>query len=121
MMRRLFLIATLLFWLAIAFFWLGSRFAARTPPAPAPAPVQSITLAEVARHASPEDCWMVIDGGVYDVTDYLPEHPSKPSVIEPWCGREATEAYRTKTKGRPHSSEADLLLPSYRIGNLSLP
>lgn len=119
MMRRLFLTATPLFWLAIAFFWLGSRFAAQTPPAPVA--VQSIVLAEVARHASPEDCWMVIDGGVYDVTAYLPEHPSKPSVVEPWCGREATQAYRTKTKGRPHSSEADQLLPSFRIGNLSLP
>lgn len=119
MMRRLFVIATLLFWLAVAFFWLGSRFAVPTPPAPAA--VRSITLAEVARHATPEDCWMAIDGGVYDVTTYLPEHPSKPSVIEPWCGKEATQAYRTKSKGRPHSSEADLLLPSYRIGNLSPP
>jgi cytochrome b involved in lipid metabolism len=53
---------------------------------------------------------------VYDLTAYLPEHPSTPSVIVPWCGREASEVYRTKTRGRPHSPEADQLLSRYRIG-----
>lgn len=36
-----------------------------------------------------------------------------------WCGKEATDAYRTKTKGRPHSPYADQLLPTYRIGQLT--
>lgn len=62
---------------------------------------------------------MAIDGSIYDLTPYLPDHPSKPSIILPWCGKDASEAYRTKTKGRSHSPEADQLLVNYRIGALS--
>ena len=32
-----------------------------------------VTKAELAQHASETDIWMVIDGGVYDVTGY--DHP----------------------------------------------
>jgi cytochrome b involved in lipid metabolism len=128
-MRTLFLAATGLFWAAIMAFAVAGT---STPKAPAPSP--SVTapaaakpsekryaLAEVARHATEADCWMAIDGVVYNLTAYLPEHPSRPSVVLPWCGKEATEAYKTKTKGRPHSPAADQLLPSFRIGVLDKP
>lgn len=126
-MRKLFFISTSLFWSAV----LAIAYAGQTAPtvaAPATkaetgqaaaAAEQKITLAEVARHATETDCWMAIGGGVYDLSSYLPDHPSRPSLILPWCGKEATEAYKTKTKGRPHSPEADQLLPRYRIGVLA--
>ena len=137
-MRKLFLAATGLFWVAVMVFAVAGTSA---PPASAPltpatgpaaapparTPVAAITaekrftLAEVARHATEADCWMAINGVVYDLTAYLPEHPSRPSIVLPWCGKEATEAYKTKTKGRPHSPEADQLLPNYRIGVLDKP
>lgn len=137
-MRKLFLAATGLFWAAVMVFAVAGT---STPPASAPltpaaAPAASsparppaaantsekrFTLAEVARHATEADCWMAINGTVYDLTAYLPEHPSRPSIVLPWCGKEATEAYKTKTKGRPHSPEADRLLPAYRIGVLVKP
>lgn len=121
MMRRLFLAGTLLFWLLLIALWLASR-QSEPPVADIPAPaLRTLPLAEVARHATPADCWMAIDGMVYDLTAYLPDHPSKPSIIEPWCGREASEAYRTKTKGRPHSPEAEKLLPTFRIGRVAQP
>lgn len=78
----------------------------------------SYSLAEVARHSAADDCWMAIDGQVYDLSTYLPKHPAKPSVLLSWCGKEASQAYHTKNKGRPHSSSADQLLPKYRIGAL---
>jgi len=92
-----------------------------TPPSPQkPQDISAVyTLAEVARHASQDDCWMVIAGDVYDLSAYLPKHPSNPRYVLPWCGKEATEAYRTKTTGRSHSSRADQLLPAYRIGRLA--
>jgi cytochrome b involved in lipid metabolism len=136
-MRKLFFAATGLFWFAVMVFAVAGT---STTPEPAPAGVpapsatlaplppkppavqeQRYTLADVARHATEADCWMAINGVVYDFTAYLPDHPSRPSVILPWCGKEATEAYKTKTKGRPHSPGADQLLPTYRLGLLAKP
>lgn len=118
-MRRLFIASTLLFWLLIAAIGGFAWWQPAEPPAPASGSEIRYTLAEVARHARPEDCWMAIRGDVYDLTAYLPEHPSRPALINPWCGREATEAYNTKTKGRPHSADADELLAQYRIGTFA--
>lgn len=118
-MRRLYLFATLLFWLLLAAIWAAARWLPTLPPGPAAVTENSYSQAEVARHATPEDCWMAIRGDVYDLTAYLPDHPSRPAVILPWCGKEASEAYNTKTKGRAHSPTADELLTHYKIGRLT--
>ncbi len=76
-------------------------------------------LEQVAEHNQADDCWMVIEGQVYDLTDYLPMHPAPPAVITSWCGREATEGMRTKGYGRDHSEAAWGLLEPYRIGQLA--
>ncbi|PLW80953.1 cytochrome b5 [Kineobactrum sediminis] len=77
------------------------------------------TLDDVAEHDSLDDCWMAIEGTVYDVTDYVPRHPAPDSVIKPWCGKEATEGMRTKGANRDHSSMAWQMLEDYRIGVLA--
>lgn len=116
MTRKLFFLATAIFWLGVLGAWLGT-FWWPAPTEKRPATVEKrFKLAAVAEHAKEDDCWMAIDGKVYDLTAYLPEHPSRPAIILPWCGREASEAYRTKTKGRPHSASAEQLLPTYQIG-----
>lgn len=117
MMRRLYLSATLAFWLAVAGFW-GASLWLPGPEQAAVAAERTVSLAELARHNKPEDCWMAIRGQVYDLGAYLPQHPSPPEIVLPWCGKEATQAYETKTKGRPHSPYADELLGRYRIGAL---
>jgi cytochrome b involved in lipid metabolism len=116
MMRTLFITATALFWTMVLAFWAAGTWAPRAEQQPAPPSERMISASELARHARPDDCWMAIRGDVYDLTAYLPDHPTRPQVIEPWCGKEATEAYNTKTRGRPHSSGADALLAQYRIG-----
>ncbi|MBP9712383.1 MAG: cytochrome b5 domain-containing protein [Sterolibacterium sp.] len=121
--RRWFLVATGLFWLLVLAAWVVSRL---LPPVAVPsarvAPVSAgYTLAQVAQHASEQDCWMAIDGSVYDLSAYLPDHPARSGLIEVWCGRQASDAYHTKQRGRPHSAQADALLHEYRIGTLGLP
>lgn len=120
-MRKLFIFSTLIFWLAIAGFWLDhllqDQKTVSTEIQPITAP-QSYSLAEVMRHRQTSDCWMAIAGVVYDITAYLPSHPSNPDIINAWCGNEATAAWQTKTRSRPHSSYADSLLQQYRIGIL---
>lgn len=121
-MKRLYLISTVLFWIALMCFWRGGLPGEVVPEDAARPVVTAYTLGEVAGHDRPEDCWMAIDGEVYDLTAYLPQHPTLPTKILPWCGREATVAYNTKNLGsrrsRPHSPRASELLQHYRIGRL---
>lgn len=77
-----------------------------------------ITLEELAKHDTAEDCWMAIDGKVYDFTDYIPKHPTPPTIMTQWCGKEASEAYKTKGYGREHSPAADAMMPEYQVGTL---
>ena len=119
MTRKLYIVSTTVFWLVV--FGLGMTSALWNPVEQGDAQAQgkTITLAELAKHAAPGNCWMAIRGSVYDLSTYLPTHPSPPNIVLPWCGKEATEAYNTKTKGRPHTPYADELLEKYRIGRLA--
>lgn len=121
MMRRIYIGSTIAFWIAVAAIWGGSLL---TPPgqrAVAQSPEPGHTLQDVAAHDSGEDCWMAIGGEVYDLTTYLPQHPTPPSVILPSCGTDATHAFNTKNRDRPHSPYAASLLEKYRIGRLERP
>ncbi|KAI0669650.1 glyoxylate dehydrogenase [Trametes maxima] len=52
-----------------------------------------LTASEVAAHASRESCWIIVHGKVYDVTDFLDEHPGGSKIILKYAGKDATEAY----------------------------
>ena len=115
-MRRLYFTSTAIFWLLVTAFWAGSLWVPPAAQSLAVAAEKIYTKAALAKHATAENCWMAIRGGVYDLSAYLPEHPSRPELVLPWCGQEATDAYNTKTKGRPHAPYADELLAKYKIG-----
>jgi cytochrome b involved in lipid metabolism len=121
-MRRLFILSTILFWLIAGGFWAADLWLPElSETRAAAAQEKAYTLAEIARHATSKDCWMAIRGQVYDFTTYVPQHPADSSVFVPWCGKEASEAYQSKTRGRPHSPYADQLMTRYRIGVLAAP
>lgn len=48
---------------------------------------------EIAKHNSDEDCWVVIKGRAYDVTEFKEDHPGGSSIILKWAGKDATETY----------------------------
>jgi len=82
---------------------------------------RSITSAEVAAHNTQSDCWMIIDGKVYDLTSFISMHPGGPAMISQYCGKDGSTGYATKDKPnpQPHSARADALLPQFLIGNLA--
>jgi len=86
------------------------------PQATAQDALPVISAEELAAHDKPEDCWMAIEGKVYDFTAYLPSHPAPPVVINTWCGKEASEGMRTKGYGRDHSPAAWALMDAYLLG-----
>ena len=55
-----------------------------------------ITLADVAKHNTKTDCWVVVDGQVLDVTSFLSEHPGGELAILTFAGKDATEEFNMK-------------------------
>eukprot|EP00668_Euglena_longa_P000755 GGOE01000912.1.p1 GENE.GGOE01000912.1~~GGOE01000912.1.p1 ORF type:complete len:641 (-),score=137.47 GGOE01000912.1:544-2412(-) len=92
---------------AVQLDWGGEAKHANVPPAPkAPAapPAQSLpavprealprfTLAEVAQHTTPDDCWVVVNGQVLDVSAFRKEHPGGSKVLLRYAGRDASEEF----------------------------
>ena len=76
----------------------------------------SYTLADVAQHAAPTDCWMVLNNTkVYNLTPFLGIHPVVGSgPLIPYCGKDGTQAFN----GVGHSSNAVALETTYLIGAL---
>lgn len=62
-------------------------------PAAAPAAPAGISEAEVAKHKTKEDAWVIINGEVIDVTKWIPIHPGGEKAIEAYLGKDATEEW----------------------------
>ncbi len=80
----------------------------------------SYTLDEVAQHASADDCWMAIDGTVYDVTAFVQsgDHPGGMEIVD-GCGRDASGMFAREHRGNSSApGQAQAMLPEYRIGTL---
>ena len=70
--------------------------AASAPTSPAPKAsggVRTIAFDEVQQHATAADCWCVIGKGVYDLSEFAPEHPGGAGVVTELAGKVATEAF----------------------------
>ncbi|KAJ3532050.1 hypothetical protein NM688_g7483 [Phlebia brevispora] len=59
------------------------------------AATKQYTREEVAKHNTPDDLWIIVDGKVYDVTKFKEMHPGGTSVFldEEIPGQDATEAF----------------------------
>jgi len=77
-------------------------------------------LADIANHATSNDCWLAIEGKVYDVTNFISVHPGGQAILQ-GCGTDATTLYDTRPmgSGTPHSQRARDLLANYYIGDLA--
>ncbi|KAI1735805.1 hypothetical protein F4680DRAFT_434511 [Xylaria scruposa] len=69
---------------------------------------------EVAVHNTAADTWMVIHGQVYDVTNYLQDHPGGAEVLVDVAGRDASEDF----DNAGHSEDASEIMAAYRVGKL---
>jgi len=75
---------------------------------------KQISMAEVEKHATEQDCWIVVKDMVYDVTKYLDSHPGGGDSILINGGMDSTEDFEAI-----HSQKAWGLLDEYYIGDLA--
>jgi cytochrome b involved in lipid metabolism len=85
---------------------------------PIPIEVKQITTDELSSHNKPTDCWLAIDGKVYDVTTFVSRHPGKDAILQ-GCGKDATSLFESRPgDGSSHSNSARNLLPNFFVGDL---
>jgi flavocytochrome c len=80
---------------------LAPAASAKAVAAPPTAPTQAAaskalkkyTLAEVAKHNTENDCWVVVGKQVLDVTKFMPDHPGGKRAIMLYAGKDATEEF----------------------------
>lgn len=81
--------------------------------------VDNITMTNVESHSSETDCWTVIDGKVYDLTEYTPIHPGEEEIFKA-CGQDASGLFKGEDNGgRKHSESAGDILNNLYIGDLN--
>jgi cytochrome b involved in lipid metabolism len=83
-----------------------------TPPAKASG---TYTLTDVAIHNSGTNCWSAINGGVYDLTSWINQHPGGPQAILRICGKDGSSAFNTKHGGQNRPTNE---LAGFKIGTL---
>ncbi|KAJ7594499.1 nitrate reductase [Mycena floridula] len=73
-----------------------------------------ISSEEIQAHSNSVQPWFVVDGQVYDATEFLGEHPGGSSSITVVAGEDATEDFLAI-----HSLDAKRQLSQFHIGTLS--
>lgn len=76
------------------------------------APQREYSVGEVRRHCTADDCWVIVEGKVYNVTGWLQRHPAGEIIILNVAGMDITDAFLVNHL--PWVRER--LLPLYQIG-----
>ena len=92
---------------------------ATPPPTPAttlPTKPSGITMAQVTTHNSPANCWSAINGSVYDLTSWIPNHPGGEKAITQLCGTDGSQKFNDK-----HGTAAKqaTILAGFKVGTLA--
>ncbi|MES2135302.1 MAG: cytochrome b5-like heme/steroid binding domain-containing protein [Patescibacteria group bacterium] len=74
-----------------------------------------ITGADVAKHASRNDCWSTINGNVYDLTSWIPNHPGGEQAILQLCGKDGSAKFNGQHGGAAKQAG---ILAGFKIGIL---
>jgi len=79
--------------------------------------MQSLVTISPADLADRKRCLVTVDGRVYDVTAFLPDHPGGPELIESWRGKDV-KAIMADVVSHDHSDAAYEILAEFLIGVL---
>ncbi|TKY64123.1 Cytochrome b5 isoform E [Spatholobus suberectus] len=75
---------------------------------------KTFTFEEVTKHNHRKDCWIIINGKVYDVTPFLDDHPGGDEVLVTAAEKDAT----TDFEDVGHSDSAIEMMQTYYVGKV---
>lgn len=61
-----------------------------------------MTASEIAKHNTATDCWLIIEGKVFDCTEWLTDHPGGKAIILGVGGKDATKQFNALHSKRTH-------------------
>ncbi|KAI9025731.1 hypothetical protein DFJ74DRAFT_48693 [Hyaloraphidium curvatum] len=99
--------------------WMEPSAAVRIESAKAAAgtaDLKEMSWDEVKKHAKRDDMWIVIDGVVYDVTDFASKHPGGTAPLASHAGQDVSFIFASI-----HDDRARSMASSYAIGRVSSP
>ncbi|KAI8148229.1 hypothetical protein BJV82DRAFT_591353 [Fennellomyces sp. T-0311] len=80
--------------------------------------VKFYTREELASHNTHKSCWVVYNGKVYDVTEFIQDHPGGDDLILEYGGRDVTAIMKDELE-HDHSEAAYEILEEYCIGQVA--
>jgi cytochrome b involved in lipid metabolism len=73
-------------------------------------------MAKVKENNSASSCWSVISGNVYNLTQWINQHPGGPSAIASLCGVDGTASFNAQHRGEGKPTQR---LSGYLLGPLA--
>lgn len=77
---------------------------------------KTFTLAEVTAKNSKAACWSIVNGSVYDLTNWIGKHPGGQKAITQICGKDGSGEFNGQHGGQ---KQPESVLASYKIGTLA--
>jgi len=75
---------------------------------------KELSFDEIKQHNDKNSIWIVVNNDVYDVTEFLNEHPGGEEVLLEQAGKDASEAFEDVG----HSSDAREMMLKFKVGTL---
>ena len=77
------------------------------------------TIADVAEHNTVDDCWVIVNDTVHDVSTFAQSGKHPGGDISGACGTDATEMFFNRPNGTAHSQEAQDYLATMKLGTVA--
>lgn len=78
--------------------------------------ITAFTLEQISAHKDASSCWTAINGGVYDLTSWIPNHPGGEQTILSLCGIDGSAGYNGQ---HGNSKKPAKVLGGFKVGVLT--
>ncbi|CAN2187632.1 Cytochrome b5-like heme/steroid binding domain containing protein [Candidatus Nanopelagicaceae bacterium] len=94
----------------------SAQESAKPSPTPEVTTQSAYTMAKVKENNSAASCWSVVNGNVYNLTQWINSHPGGPSAIRGLCGVDGSSSFNGRHGRQSNPNET---LASYLLGPLA--
>ena len=77
-----------------------------------------IPLSEIEKHDDEDSCWVIIHSKVYDLTEFIDEHPGGDHIILQYAGGKDQEECNWEFDSASHSEFALQDMKKYYVGDV---